>query len=129
MTKGIKMGIASIRTTAEVRDVYLGIDTTGRRRYGTPVLNMASRVAKSAATGQILMVGGVRAKDARRGVRQEAPDDQGHGECRGRTRRSDLGSRLPQGQGLWRDAVPLVRAEVRRGRGWCLAGSGFQGDT
>merc|ERR1712224_1142437 len=58
VTKGIKMGIASIRTTAEVHDVFLGIDTTtGRRRYGTPVLNMASRVAKSARTGQILMVG------------------------------------------------------------------------
>jgi len=58
VNKTLKFGIASIETQAEVHDVYLGIDsTTGRRRYGTPVLNMAARVAKSARTGQILMVG------------------------------------------------------------------------
>ena len=57
-SKNLKIGIASIESQSEVHDVFLGIDsTTGRRRYGTPVLNMASRVAKSARCGQILMVG------------------------------------------------------------------------
>ena len=56
--KSLKIGIASIESQSEVSDVFLGIDsTTGRRRYGTPILNMASRVAKSARVGQILMVG------------------------------------------------------------------------
>ena len=53
----IKMGIAAVDSMS-MRDVFEGIDTTtGRRRYSTPVLNMASRVAKSAHPGQILLVG------------------------------------------------------------------------
>ena len=130
VTKGIKMGIASIRTTAEVRDVYLGIDTTtGRRRYGTPVLNMASRVAKSAATGQILMVGGVRAKDASpwgSGKRPQMIRDIENAAEEHGVRILDHGYHRVRGFG----ETPRLLYELRcaEAEGWCLAESGFQGD-
>jgi class 3 adenylate cyclase len=55
--KNLKVGLASVETQQQVVDVFEGIDSkTGRRRYGTPILNLASRVAKSASVGQILMV-------------------------------------------------------------------------
>ncbi len=57
----MKMGLATV-SPRQALDVFEGIDySSGKRRYSTPVLNMASRVAKSAHPGQILAVGNLAA--------------------------------------------------------------------
>jgi len=55
--RSVKMGVATV-DQVHVADVFEGVDsTTGRRRYSTPILNMASRVGRSARSGQILFAG------------------------------------------------------------------------
>ena len=59
----MKMGLATVNSR-QALEVFEGIDhSSGKRRYSTPVLNMASRVAKAARPGQILAVGDLASED------------------------------------------------------------------